>query len=152
MNEAPPCSIRLQGGVLMNQTFDVYLGNQVTGKAEVEKQGLYYRISSRCQLTGAVIYRLVVSCGDKETKLGIFVPDDEAFSMVTTIPVKHIGTGEMHFKIVPKHQPVKEHFIPLTADQPFAYISQLENAHLQRQGDTGGIVLNDEAETTHLEE
>lgn len=142
MNEAPPCSIRLQGGVVMKQAYDVNLGNQVVGKAEVDRQGLYYRISSRCQLTGAVIYRLVAFQEEKEVKLGIFVPDGDAFSMVTTIPVKYIGEGELHFKIVPKHQPVQERFVPLTAEEPFTYISQLENAHLQRQGDVVGIVLN----------
>ncbi len=127
----------------MKQTFDVYLGNQKAGTAQVEKKGLYYRISSRCRLTGAVIYKLVVTCGDKDVKLGVFVPDGDAFSMVTTIPIKHIGDGQMQFKIVPRHAPVKEHFIPLTADEPFAYISQLEDAHLQRRDDTVGIVLRE---------
>lgn len=143
MNDNPPCSIKLQGGVSMKQTFDVYLGNEVTGLAQVEKRGLYYRISCRCRLTGAVIYRLVVTCGDKDVKLGVFVPDADAFSTVTTIPIKHIGDGQMRFKIAPIHAPVEEHFIPLTATEPFAYISQLENAHLQRRDDTVGIVLRD---------
>lgn len=146
MNEAPPCSIRLQGGVSMKQEYDVYLGNEVAGKAQVEKQGLYYRITSNCHLTGAVIYRLVLSCDDREIKLGIFVPQGDAFSMTTKIPIKHIGEGQWRFKVAPQHPPVEEHFVPLSADEPFAYISQLENAHLQRQGDTVGIVLNDDAE------
>ena len=38
--------------------YDVLLGDEPIGKAQVKKEGLYYCISCRCRLSGEVVYRI----------------------------------------------------------------------------------------------
>ena len=53
--------------------YEVTLAGKPTGKAQAEKQGLYYHVVCRCRLSGDVMYRLECSVGEKKTNLGILV-------------------------------------------------------------------------------
>ena len=63
----------------MEGVYQVLLGGQSVGKMRVERQGLYYRFSCRCEFSGEVIYKLEVTCGDRTESLGIPVPEGGAF-------------------------------------------------------------------------
>ncbi len=118
--------------------YEVLLGGQPIGKAKVERQGLYYSISCRCRLSGEVVYKVTVSCGENTENLGILVPESGAFVLTTRIPVKRLGEGELAFQAVPRHTELRGKFVPISPETPFAYISRLENAFLEiRQGQLG---------------
>ena len=123
--------------------YDILQGGQVIGQAVVERQGLYYRFSCRCRLTGQVICRLMVTCGDKCESLGVPVPEKDAFTLHTRISVSRLGEGEMSFRAVPRHNPLEGRFIPLRPEEPFAYLTRLKNAYLENRNGTMGIVLPD---------
>lgn len=115
------------------------------GKVQVERQGLYYRIHCRCQMTGEIMCCLQAQCGDRQENLGVVVPMDGGFGLDTRLPVKRLGEGELSFTLTPKNgQAQKGTFIPLAPEEPFAYISRLKDAFLERQGNVLGVVIPEE--------
>lgn len=121
--------------------YDIYLGNEVVGTAEVERQGLYYRFSCRCRFSGSTIYRIFVSCHGHRENLGIPVPIGGVFGLDTRVAVKHLGEGEFRFQALPKHTSAPSQFIPIYPEEPFAYIARLQNAFLEIRNGQPGVIL-----------
>ena len=121
--------------------FDIILGNEAIGKANMQKEGLYYRITCRCRLSGEVTYKVIVSCGEQKADLGILVPENGAFMLTTRIPMKKLGEGAMLFRAEPRHPELKGKFVPISADEPFSYLSRLENAYMQIRDGQIGVIL-----------
>lgn len=123
----------------MEKNYGVYLGNEMAGKAQVRREGLYYCFTCRCQLSGDVVCRLYVACGDKRENLGVVVPMDDGFGLNTRIPVKRLGEGEMVFTLLPKYDIPEETFVPVYPEEPFSYIERLKNAFLARKKGQVGV-------------
>ena len=124
--------------------YGVLLGGQSIGKAKVERQGLYYSISCRCRLSGEVVYKLTVSCGENTENLGILVPEGGAFVLTTRIPAKRLGEGELVFRAVPRHTELRVKFVPISPESPYAYLSRLENAFLEVRNGQLGLIIQGE--------
>ena len=122
-------------------TYPILRGGETIGQASVEKKGLYYYFSCRCSLSGEVIYRLVASCGEKRENLGVPVPEGETFVLNTRIPVNKLGQGTVTIQAVPKHGSLDGKFIPISPDEPFEYLRQLEKAVFEKRNGQPGIVL-----------
>ena len=122
--------------------YGITLGGQEIGKASLQRQGLYYAISCRCRLSGEVVYKVTVGCGEHTESLGILVPEGGAFVLNTRIPIKRLGEGELHFQAVPRHTELRGTFIPVSPESPFAYISRLENAFLEVRNGQPGISIS----------
>lgn len=127
----------------MEGNYPVLLGEQSIGKVQVLRQGLYYRFICRCQLTGEVIYKLVVTCQDHQENLGICVPVSGGFGIDTKLPVKRLGEGVPTFRAVPKHTELEGKFVPVYPDEPFAYIARLKDAYFARQEEQIGVVIRE---------
>lgn len=127
----------------MDETYGVYFGKAQTGKVQVQRQGLYYRFICRCQLSGDVVCRLHVACGDKRESLGVVVPMEGGFGLDTKIPVKRLGEGKMEFLLIPKHELGTEVFVPVYPEEPFSYIERLKDAYLARKGEQVGLVFRE---------
>lgn len=124
--------------------YDILLGGQSIGEASVQRQGLYYCFDCKCKLSGEVVYRLQVRCGENTENLGIPVPQGQWFRLQTRIPVKRLGEGELHFRAVPKHAQLEGKFIPLSPEEPFKYLQRLQNAFLQVRDGKVGVVIHDQ--------
>lgn len=127
----------------MEGNYGVQFGNRMAGKVQVQRQGLYYRFQCRCQLSGDVVCRLMVSCGEKQENLGVVVPLDGGFGLDTKLPVKRLGEGQMVFHLVPKHETVAGKFIPISPEEPFSYIARLKEAFLEQKNGQAYAVLKD---------
>lgn len=127
----------------MEGTYQVFLGEQSIGKMQVQRQGLYYRFICRCRLTGEVIYKLLVSCGNHQESLGIFVPMEGGFGLDTKLPVKRLGEGTPVFRAVPKHKELSEKFVPIYPEEPFSYIAKLKDAYLARENGQLGVMITE---------
>lgn len=127
----------------MEGNYGVYFGNQLAGKVQVQRQGLYYRFTCRCRLSGDVVCRLRVTCGDQRESLGVLVPMDGGFGLDTRLPVKRLGEGEMAFTLVPKHEVPEGTFVPIYPEEPFAYIERLKEGFLAKKGEQVGVVLKE---------
>ena len=129
----------------MCKEYEVFFGSERVGAASVNREGLYYRISCRCRLSGYVPCRIIVS-GEKEADLGLCVPLDDMFGVETRIPIKKIGEGELHFRVLPKRPELKGEFIPISPEEPFHYIARLKDAHLARKDGQAGLILKDRSQ------
>ena len=123
--------------------YEILLGGQGIGKAKVDRQGLYYAISCRCRLSGEVVYKVTVSCGENTESLGILVPEGGAFVLTTRIPIKRLGEGTLMFHAVPRHTQIQGRFMPVTPEEPFAYLSRLGNAFMEVRNGQVGVILSD---------
>lgn len=143
MNRTPPARIDCgKGALLLEGNYGVYFGSQLVGKVQVQRQGLYYSFRCRCKLSGDIVCRLSVRSSGKQESLGIVVPMDGGFGLDTKLPVKRLGEGEMIFFLGPKHEASAGQFIPISPEEPFAYISRLKKAYLVRQYGQMGILLS----------
>lgn len=125
----------------MEGLYDILRGGEKIGKAQVTKEGLYYRFRCCCDLTGEVIYRLTVTCGDQTENLGIPIPEGDAFYLTKRLPVSRFTQGKAEFRAVPRTPERTEAWVPIVPDTPFDYISRLEDGILERRDDTLGILI-----------
>ena len=125
----------------MDGTYEIMLGGESVGQAVVRRQGLYYRFSCRCDLSGEVIYRITVTCGGKSESLGIPVPKDGQFHLDTKLAASRLGEGEPKFAAVPRRPDLGGMFVPISPEEPFRYLHRLENAFLVRKDGQLGIVI-----------
>lgn len=121
--------------------YDIRLGRDVIGKAEVTRQGLYYLFSCRCKLESDTMYRVTVSCGGHHENLGVLVPMGTEFGLDTKLAVKRLGQGTLQFQALPKHQKSEGQFIIVRPEEPFAYITRLQDAFLKICDGQVGIVI-----------
>ncbi len=122
---------------------EILLGGQTIGQAQVTREGMYYRIYCRCRLSGEVAYKVQVQCGDNIQDLGLLAPENGAFCLTCRIPMKHLGEGEMRFTAIPRSVQTLGEFVPISVDEPFAYLARLENAYLERRNGIIGIRFSD---------
>ena len=131
----------------MEGTYTVRFGNQDVGKVQVSREGLYYRFFCRCRISGDVVCRLAVVCGEKEEILGVVVPVEEGFGLEKKLPAKRLGEGTMEFFLITKGSaPIREtrqegKFVPIYPEEPFAYIAQLKQAFFVRQNGQAGLLI-----------
>ena len=135
----PPYGIDCCKGVFF--VIDIFIGDQVIGKAVVEQQGLYYRFACRCRLSGQVMYKLIATCNGNETDLGVCIPYGNCFGLETRCPVKKLGTGEIRIRAVPRHKELDKVFVPLCPEEPFSYLSRLCDAYLETRDGITGVVF-----------
>ena len=128
----------------MEGTYRVYFGGKEIGDVTVSREGLYYRFYCRCVLTGDIVCRLTVSCGEERVNLGILIPEGEGFQLNTRIPRKRFRQGKPVFEALPNQAAVSGQFIPIKPEEPFAYIARLKDAFLVRQnGQLGAMIPSD---------
>lgn len=120
---------------------DILLGGQAIGRAQVQREGLYYRFTCQCSLSGEILYRLTARCAEQTVHLGIPVPEGGRFVLRTRVPVKRLGEGPMEIRAVPKHADLAGKFVPLSPEEPFRYLRRLENVFLQVRDGQVGVML-----------
>lgn len=121
--------------------FELKIGNEVAGHVSVRYEGLYCHISCSCRLTGAVLYKLVAVVEDETINIGVCIPKGKYFCVEKRIPAKILNGKAVSFHLVPKHQDLDSSFIPIRADEPFAYITRLEKAYLANNDGIMYIVI-----------
>ena len=125
-------------------TYDVLLGGEPMGRVTVRKQGLYWQFDCQCNLSGEVMFDLIACVGQQREKLGLLTPEPGKYALRTKLPAKRLGEGTMSFLLQPRHSGMKDRFVPVRPDEPFAYIHRLEVAYLANCNGQVGIVLPSE--------
>lgn len=123
----------------MDGVYDIFRGGEKIGKAEVRRQGLYYQFKCWCDLTGTVIYRVTVSCAGQIHNLGILAPEGDCYCVKAKLPVSRFQGDAPMFAAVPRHPEIQGLWVPLCPEEPFAYLSRLEQAVLERRGEQTGL-------------
>ena len=111
----------------MSGTYPVFLGSQIIGLATLQKQGLYYAVDCRCEITGEILCR-VVACGAAgRENLGILAPREKTFGLRTRIAVKRLGE-KFVLRVVPRHPQEKPQALPFVPEDPYVYLRRIKNA------------------------
>lgn len=129
----------------MDGNYDIFRGGERIGKAQVKREGLYYRFRCCCALTGEVIYRLTVNCGSKTENLGILTPDGDAFCLEKRLPASRLTEGELVIRAVPANPDRGGAFTPVYPEEPFRYIAKLNTARMERRNGQVGVVFEDQS-------
>ena len=127
----------------MDGLYDIFRGGEKIGKAEVRREGLYCRFRFVCDLSGEVIYRLLVTWGEKQINLGIPVPCGDAFRLDTRVAVSKLGQGTPSFLAVPRHPEKTGMWVKVSPDEPFTYLHRLKNAVPEIRDGKMGILIKD---------
>lgn len=142
MNNAPFMQHRMhRGRSFLENNYVVWFGSNPVGRVQVFCQGLYYRILCRCELSGDVMCRLEVSSGENRQNLGIVVPMGSGFGLDTKLPIKRVGQGTLAFQLIAQNENEKRQFIPISPEEPFAYLSRVKSAYLVKRNGAAGIAV-----------
>ena len=112
--------------------------SQGQGSVKVTKEGLYYRICCRCQLSEKGMFRLVAVTEAGRVDLGILAPVGEFFCLQKRIPCKQMGEIPPQFHLISGD---RGNFVPVYPEEPFRYISRLKDSFLEIRGGQVGIVI-----------
>lgn len=122
--------------------YEVTLDGFAVGRVSLARQGLYYHLRCRCDVAQKQMYRLEAARGGEHVDLGILVPMDRGFGMESRFPVKRLGEGKITFHLRLASEPARTgRFVPISPEEPFAYLSRLRNAVLVFQDGKKGILL-----------
>lgn len=132
-----------QGGVFLEGSYDIYLGDRSVGKAEVVREGLYYRFRCRCQRDGDSVCRVYMG----EINLGVLIPDEEGYCLDAKIPVSRFKEAIPSFTLQPNKAVLQGRFVSIKPEEPFGYIARLKEAHLSWHNGQIGIVIQEKAGT-----
>lgn len=129
----------------MRQNLDIFRGSEKIGKAEVRREGLYYRFRCCCKLTGEVIYRLTVACGEKTENLGILIPAGDVFRLERKLPASRFSADAFVIRAVPANPDRGGKFTPIYPEEPFRYIAKLNTARMAYSNGQVGVVFEDQS-------
>lgn len=118
---------------------DVDFSGRIIGKANVQREGLYYRIFCTFFPEREGIYRILMHCGEEKIDLGIGLPALSGFELLKKIPVKQIPEGEYRFSVVSEANEKRTVFVPLCATEPFREIRRLRCGKFQSEHGIPGI-------------
>ena len=128
----------------MEGTYDVIMAGEDIGTVAVKSQGLYYVFECSCRLTGEVMCDLVMRIGDSCVKLGLLTPQNGRFDLNVRLPKKRAVQGIPVFSLQPHHSKTDEHFVSVSPEEPFHYLSRLEKAYLARKDGQIGLIIDQE--------
>lgn len=127
----------------MEGTYPVLHGDQPVGEVQVSRRGLYYHFFCRFQLKEPCLCRLELCCGEMVENLGVPVPEGGQFVLTKQIPSSRVGAGTPVFRVLPKKMSLQGRFVPISPEEPFAYLDRLKKAYLLRSGQQMGVVITD---------
>ena len=130
----------------MEGNYEVLYGKEAVGKVQLLRQGLYCRIICRCRLSGDQVCRLYAVSDGRQENLGVLVPDGDGFLLDRKIPAKRIGEGTLRFVLSSGGGLPAGTFVPITPEEPFAYIERLKDAFLQSEHGKIGIRIKESPE------
>ena len=99
------------------------------GRVELEREGLYYRLSCRCRVPDNEMHRLYA---DGE-KIGVLIPENGDLVLETKVAVKRLKEG-CSFSLEEKAR----NFIPIHPGEVFGHLGKLRQAKFAfREGEPG---------------
>lgn len=129
----------------MSEEYPILCGKTTVGRAYVARQGLYYRMECRCGAQETPVRLRVTGIGGS-AELGICVPMDTGFGMVTRIPIKQLGEGRLSFSQQEESRAPASEFIPIRSGQPLSCLSRLPQARLASRDGQLGLLFTDRSE------
>ncbi len=127
----------------MSDTYLLYKEEACIGNVNVERVGLYCKISCSVPSKERQLMTLWARCGGESVRVGICVPKNGEFYLKTQIPTKRFGHPIDSFFVEEKTaaQQSDGEFYPLDAQQPQCYLAMLHRCCFSvREGVPGVLV------------
>ena len=79
----------------MQETWNIPMvwEGQECGRAEIQKQGLYYVFTCRCRQVSDAVTRAVLLCSGKSVPLGVLIPEQGKLCLKKRLSQSQIGSG-----------------------------------------------------------
>lgn len=122
--------------------YAIFRNDVPVGKAEVKKEGLYYRFTCSCTPPEAGIYRISVSDGNTVRDLGICVPTGAKFTLNARLPAKYLREDKLTFFLISNEERGTESGFPIATGKPFEHLDKLNAARLQMRNGQPVIVID----------
>ena len=121
----------------MEGYFEIFMYGSAVGKACVSREGLYYRFVCRCQMSGQSVCRILAN----GISLGIPVPSGDGFELKTRLPIKYFPADTWDFTLMPNRPVLEGTFVPISPEEPFAYLERLKECYLVNRDNRLGILV-----------
>lgn len=131
-----------QGVIFMVGDYSVFLAGSPVGQAIVTQEGMFWRVRCHCKASADVPFTLQAAWGEEILDLGLLANSGEELTVTARINKKKVPQGKPVFRILVKHRNTVEQFLPISPEEPFAYLSKLKDAYLIYKGNQPGIALN----------
>ena len=125
----------------MKHCFEVCLQRNQVGTVTVEKSGLYYLLSCRCNIPCDRFYRLIAYSGERRLSLGFCVPECGKSVLRCRLPIKQIDFDHLRFAL--EEGNVSQLFVPICADKPFPHLDRLPEGKLAEQDGVMGVLFTE---------
>ena len=123
----------------MESVCNIYMNGEVAGKATIEKEGLYYRISCACDLPKEEIYKVFAITSAGEVNLGVCRPCKTKMCLETRVSAQRMGNTIPKFHAVPKHGNLCE-FHEVVSEQPFDDLTILRDCRFVMKDGISGLI------------
>lgn len=128
----------------MEGQYPVTRNGKNIGQVQIVRKGLYYHFCCQCSYDETSVCRLMMRCGDHTQKLGVMVPEGKLFVLKKQIPVKNIPKEKPEFFLLSEIEKQETGiFVPISSDEPFEYLSVLENAVFENRDGIIGAWIPD---------
>ena len=128
----------------MDGGYPITWNGKTIGQVQVARKGLYYHFNCHCSYDETAVCRLMMRCGTWIEKLGVMVPEGSFFVLKKQVPVKNIPHGKPDFFILSEMESQETGlFVPISSEEPFAYLSCLENAVFENRDGVIGAWIPD---------
>ena len=130
----------------MEGCYEVFNGNDVVGKVQLIRQGLYYRVICRCCLSEDMVRRLYAVQENSRENLGVLVPEEDGLVLDKKIPVKRISDKTTRFLLSAGDSKMRGKLVPVSPEEPFLYIDRLKSAFLETENGKVNIRIEESPE------
>ena len=110
------------------KAYEIRCADKVVGNANVETEGLYYKIRCRCKLPPDKMHRVFLHAAENKIDIGICLPEDGYFVLDKRIPIKHVGHEPFAFYVADPLYRENTKIIPIFEDKPFDEIAHLADS------------------------
>ena len=136
----------LQGVLFLEGCYEVHYDGTATGKVQMIRQGLYYRIICRCCLPDHLVCRLYAVWENGRENLGVVVPEGDGFVLDRKIPAKKLSENGLHFILSTGYNKANGKLVKVCPEEPFLYIDRLKNAFLDTENGKISIRIEENPE------
>lgn len=113
--------------------YEVMLNDRTAGHVTLQRQGAYYLLTCECDLHMTQRHHLILMIDDKETDLGLCLPNETGLELRTRIKASWIGDSIPRFVLV-KHDPMDNGCtFTVKPNEPFDEISRIQYGRLSIQ-------------------
>ena len=120
--------------------YQILFENKSVGCAQIQKEGMYYRVHCSCALPDNGIYRIIAEDGCNITDLGICVPEGHQFALSARVACKNLKLDNLSFQLVCNTR--RRRSVPVAVDTELAYLDKLETARLQITNGRAEILID----------